>query len=520
MSRFEDIVGLAVVGTARQDPAAVQPPGELAGLELPETRPEQRLLHLAAALDLAHRAGRRVPAGTAPPPPAAADRLPPCSAGAAALLSQLLADDSRPLLRYWLMLAAARGHRAPAALLPELLARSCKDALLVREVAPVLDARGAWLCALNPAWKPALGFAPAAPDATAWQEGTPEQREAALRAAVRSDRALAWQWLEQSWPADAAKLRERWLGCFSPAQAADEAPLEARLDDRAEGVRAAAQRLLLQIPGSQLRTRAVQRAAACLKYKRKLLGGATLEVTPPAAHDPSWLRDGIAAKAPQGVGERAWWLGEILARAAPSDLAAQLGTDVAGLLRLMQEGDWAETAAKAVVSAAVQCRDQAALRLLLPGLLATAQAEPLRHCIAAVGTAAADEALAAALPKLPADGHGFGAIELVLAERAAAHYPQHLAAALGEFIERALNAPDHSPHSNLYWLRQIPAHALAWLSDADAAALRRRWLAALPPPDPLRDATPRETARRNLLDFLERRIAIAAAFPPAVGDSA
>lgn len=517
MSRFEDIISVAVVGTARQDPSALQPPGDLAALSLPEATPEQRLLDLAAALDLLHRAGRRLPEGAAPPAPAAADRLPSCGVNAAALLSQMLADDSRPLLRYWLMQATARGVRVPAAQLPELLARSSKDALLVRETAPVLDARGAWLCALNPAWKPALGFAPAAPDASAWQEGTPEQREAALRAAVRADRALAWQWLEQSWSADAAKLRERWLNCFSPAQPRDEAALETRLDDRAEGVRGAAQRLLLQIPGSQLRARALQRVAACLKYKRKLLGGATLEVTPPTAHDAAWQRDGILAKAPQGVGERAWWLSQLLGQAAPSDLAAQLGTDVASLLRLLQDGEWAEATAKGAVAAAVQCRDQAALRLLLPGLLATAAAQPeqLRHCIAAVGTAAADEALAAALPQLTADGAGFGAIELVLAERTPEHYPPRLAAALGEFVERALAMPDNS----LYWLRQIPAHALTWLGDADAAALRRRWLAALPPPDPLRDATPQETARRNLLDFLERRIAIAAAFT-AVGDSA
>ncbi|MDE0855999.1 MAG: hypothetical protein OSA97_16415, partial [Nevskia sp.] len=93
-----------------------------------------------------------------------------------------------------------------------------------------------------------------------------------------------------------------------------------------------------------------------------------------------------------------------------------------------------------------------------------------------------------------------------------------LAAALSGFLELALSAQENSA----YWLRQIPAAALVWLSDADANALKSRWLAMLPRRDPLQDPAPRDVALQELIDFLERRQAIAAAFaaPFADGDTA
>lgn len=519
MSGFDETIGAAVVGTARQDPANLPSP---AGLQLAEAGAEQRLLDLAAAHDLMRRAGYRPAAIASAWPLAPADQRPPCNRAASTLLLQLL-DDSRPLLRYWMMGAARAGQRLQAVVLPELLGRVHKDSHLCREAAPLLDARGVWLCTLNPAWKGVLGSAPALPDAQAWQEGTPEVREAALRAAVAADRAQARDWLQQLWASDPARLRERWLACFAPVRAQDESWLEEKLDDRAEAVRQAVQRLLLGLPGSGLRRRALRRALDCLRSKRRLLGGSQLEVTPPSAFHPEWARDGIVAKPPQGTGERAHWLRQILAQAAPTELAAALQLDVPGLFKLARAcGDWAEAVEAACNEAAVNCRDQAALRLVLPQLLKGAAAEPLRACLAAVDTATADATLAEALPSLGADGAGFGMLKLVLEERAAVPYPPALAVALSGFLELALSAQENSA----YWLRQIPAAALVWLSDADATALKSRWLAMLPRRDPLQDPAPRDVALQELIDFLERRQAIAAAFaapfaaPFADGDTA
>lgn len=510
MSSFEDIAGAAVVGTARQDPAGLSLPDGLAELRLAEGGAERRLLDLAAALDLARRAGYRPAEGADIWQPAAPDQNPACGKVATSLLLQLLADESRPLLRWWMMLATRAGQRVQPLAVPELLARVHKDPPLSREAAPLLDARGTWLCSLNPVWKAVLGFAPIGPDAQTWQEGTPETREAALRAALAADRSQARDWVQQLWGDDPARLRERWLGCFAPAQAADESWLEEKLDDRAEGVRQAAVRLLLGLRGSQLLARARLRALECCKVKRKLLGGVALEVTPPSAFHPGWTREGIGGKPPQGTGERAHWLKQILAQAAPSELAANYKVDIAVLFKMARDsGEWSELILSAWHEAAINCRDQAALRLLLPGLL-TAQtaAETLRQCLAAVDPASADEALTKALPSLVADGAGFGVLNLVLADRAAAIYPSALASALAEFLERALSTQEASA----YWLRQIPVDSLVWLGDADAAALKQRWLAALPRRDPLQDPLPRDLARQALIDFLERRQTIAAAF--------
>lgn len=519
MSSFEDIAGAAVVGTARQDPAGLSLPDGLNELQLAEGGAERRLLDLAAALDLARRAGYRPTGGADSWQSAAPDRKPACGKAAASLLLQLLVDESRPLLRWWMMLATNAGQRIRPLALPELLARVHKDPALCREAAPLLDARGTWLCSLNPAWKAVLGFTPAQPDAQAWQEGTPETREAALRAVLATDRSQARDWVQQLWGDDPARLRERWLGCFAPAQPEDESWLEEGLDDRAEGVRQAAVRLLLGLPGSQLRARAQLRTLECCKTRRKLLGGLTLEVTPPSAFHPAWTRDGIGGKPPQGTGERAHWLKQILAQAAPSELAANYKIDVAALFKMARDsGEWSELVLSAWHEAAINCRDWAALRLLLPGMLAAQTApETLRQCLAAVDLASADEALTAALPSLVADGAGFGVLNLVLADRAAAIYPSALASALTEFLERALGAQE----SSAYWLRQIPVDSLVWLDNADAVALKRRWLAVLPRRDPLQDPLPRDLARQALIDFLERRQAVADAFATvADGDPA
>jgi hypothetical protein len=509
MSAFDDIVGAGVVGTARQDPGGLAAPD---GLQLAEGRAERRLLDLAAAFDLMRRAGYRAVAGSHGWPAAAPDRSPVCGNAAAGLLTQLLADDSLALLRWWLLQARRTGQRPQPATLPDLLGRVHKDPVLRRETAPLLDARGAWLCGLNPAWRALLGLTPTAPDAQAWQEGAADAREAALRAAVAADRAQARDWLEQLWAVDPARLRERWLACLAPAQPDDEDWLERKLDDRAEGVRQAAVRLLLGLPGSRLRQRALRRALACVQRKRKLLGGSVLEVMPPPVYQAEWARDGISSRPPQGAGERAHWLRQILAQAAPAELAAALEMDAAAWHKLARGGgEWSELVAAAWNEAAVNCRDRAALRLVLPELLAAPEAEPLRQCLAAVDTATADEALAAALPALNPDAAGFSVLNLVLADRAAECYPPELARALADFLERALGAPEASTYS----LRQIPVAALTWLGDADAAALQLRWLAAQPRRDSLQDPLPRDLARQALLDFLERRRAIAAAFAPA-----
>src|SRR5262249_31009607 len=51
-------------------------------------------------------------------------------------------------------------------------------------------------------------------------------------------------------------------------------------------------------------------------YRRGLLGG-RLQVTPPDACGPELIADGVEPKPPQGIGERAWWLSQMVGMVPP-----------------------------------------------------------------------------------------------------------------------------------------------------------------------------------------------------------
>jgi hypothetical protein len=74
-----------------------------------------------------------------------------------------------------------------------------------------------------------------------------------------------------------------------------------------------------------------ERARACLR-----VGPNRVEVRAPGQCDRSMQRDGVAARPPTGVGQRAWWLEEVLARTP-----MQTWSSPDDLLRLPIPDDWA-----------------------------------------------------------------------------------------------------------------------------------------------------------------------------------
>ena len=100
----------------------------------------------------------------------------------------------------------------------------------------------------------------------------------------------------------------------------DEEWLEKALDDKRVQVREAAAQLLAAIPGSAYRARMAERALACCQVS----GPGQLAVTPPAQFDAAMRRDALSQKAPQGWGERAWWLVQIVVR-RPARLLVHFG---------------------------------------------------------------------------------------------------------------------------------------------------------------------------------------------------
>ena len=72
-------------------------------------------------------------------------------------------------------------------------------------------------------------------------------------------------------------------------------------------------------------------------------------VEPPAECDAGMRRDGIVAKPHYGMGERAWWLEQVLAR---TPLSAFTGGDPAAFLGLSIEDGWVTTVLRGLAQAA------------------------------------------------------------------------------------------------------------------------------------------------------------------------
>ena len=204
----------------------------------------------------------------------------------------------------WLELAAARGVRPPPELLPDLLDRaSPHHHRLVGELAGPL---GLWLAEREPRWAFVRG---AVDDVDAvWASGGRQARRALLERLRRTDPAaarelLAGTFAEETWEDRAAFVDVLEIGLSD----ADEAFLEAALDDSRAAVRDAVAAQLAALTGSRLAARMAERTKPLL-----VVEAGTLVVTLPGSPDAAAQRDGI------GTGRRSERLAALLA-ATPLD---------------------------------------------------------------------------------------------------------------------------------------------------------------------------------------------------------
>jgi hypothetical protein len=345
------------------------------------------LLDATALMVAARRAGARAAAGVACPVPAAEDTAAELPERAADLLEQArLADPA--LLASLLTTAASLGYRAPAPLLPALLDAAAKDHALRSPVAAVLGARGRWLAAYRSDWRSvadaaapgragpdtaipdpagsgagrpdpagsgagrpdpagpdaggpvAAGAGPAADGPAVWETGRRPERRGYLTALRARDPAAARDLLAAGWSAETADDRADLLGVLARGlSAADEEFLERVLDDRKASVRAAARRLLAQLPGSAFTRRAARRATALLRLEqhgRHL----RLAATRPDRADLAAIRDGITARPPTAaIGPGSWLLIQMISAAPLAGWVTGLGLDPGQLASLPVAGD-------------------------------------------------------------------------------------------------------------------------------------------------------------------------------------
>jgi len=316
---------------------------QLAGFE---TDPSAALLHVAAAASVYRRCGW-IPVRTDEAPPAACppDARVMCPPAAAGLLRRILQGEHASLVGEWLTLAARQFMRVPADTLPELLDRALRDSRLRSPVITVAGTRATWLAAHNPDWSFAIAGASADALAELWEQSADGRtRLAALQQLRVLDPDRARSALEKSWAEESPAERGAFVGALvhglSPA---DEPFLERALDDRRKEVRQNAAALLARLPTSALVARMVVRAKALVSLGRSgLLKRLRVDVTLPTAADDALVRDGVEAKPPVGIGERAWWLAQILAAVPPSTWTLGGSVDAKAVLGAVDGHEWRE----------------------------------------------------------------------------------------------------------------------------------------------------------------------------------
>ena len=281
----EPIVPVALLGTARR----TLDPGGLAEAVTSAARadtPEHAVLGAVALQELYHRGGVP-PARAELPIPAADDDRAPLPRAAAQRLHHLLADGS-PMLAEWFEAALPGDRRAPDALCATLLEAARSQAALRVPLMRLAGARGRWLAALHPRWRPLLRTGD--DDPQVWTHGRPAERRSWLEALRARDAAAARQALAETWSREPARGRAELLAVLAAGVGPEDEPLlESALDDARPDVRRTAADLLAHLPDSAFAERMRERAGRWLTVR-----SGRLEAHLPHDLDDAARRDGLA----------------------------------------------------------------------------------------------------------------------------------------------------------------------------------------------------------------------------------
>ncbi len=358
---FARLTAVATLGT-RRAPLPKESPWPDDSLAPAGAEPASRetcLLRAAAAGAIWERAGTREGQGAVGLPqdfPAPAGRELDELTGWR--LARILGGDHPYLLGEWLEAAAATGRSLPPHWLPMVLDHVAPEARA--GYASVLGPAAAWLAGRNPRWI-------VTPDAdlsdARWQEGSLEERRLLLAAVRKRDRARSHAWLRSTWEADSPEAREAFLAIITTDVAAEDEPfLESVLDDKRKAVRLAASDALARLPDSALARRVLARLEALVELEAPhggMLGKLRkrkLRIDLPTAPDKAAQRDGIEAKPPAArkIGERAFWLSQLMAVVPPSHWCRRFDCDAQSFLDAVLATDYASELLGALTHAAVR----------------------------------------------------------------------------------------------------------------------------------------------------------------------
>jgi hypothetical protein len=338
----------AMVGTERDSGPLPNLPGPIGALAAEAARatddPATALLRIAAVLATCSLAGARGSAQTDPLPAAAVDdTLPALEAGPVHDALRWSLHEGPPRLHHTALrsLAAAQ-RRMPPALLPQALELGRRSVALRAPLLSVLGARGLWLAAQRDDWKYAAGAAAASSDTLHWTYGTLEQRRAFLVRERETNPAAARERLQLALPELSAKERAELVTTLAISLCdADEPLLDSLRADRSREVRQAALAVLLRLPQAGHPQRAAGRVAALMRHERVLLRRRWQIEAPERAAD-DWKADQVDAGRPQHepLGERAWWLYQLVRQVPLGWWTAHTALSPAELLDWATSTDW------------------------------------------------------------------------------------------------------------------------------------------------------------------------------------
>lgn len=370
---FETLLKTALVGTSRQEPAAPAihgPLGELLQqLAQGADGPSERLLRMAGAVWLCSQAGYVEASSETTLEPRAPEETRPAhdSALNARVLKPLLTEGPERLQFEAFTRLDAAGLRLAPALLPAALEAGRKSVAIRPPLTRVLGARGHWLAGLNPAWAYAAGGTAGSSVLERWDHGNLEQRRVAFAAMRRQDAGAAREKLAAELAQLNARERADFVGLMREGLAPeDEAFLDGLLKDRSKEVRQAAAALLMRLPESR-HGQAVAAALAPLVRAERGILGRRLNVEAPAAADPGWKDEGLDAARPQheSLGERGWWLYQLVRNAPLAWWPEHGGMDPPALLQATAKSEWKEALRRGWRDAVLATGDTVWARALL-----------------------------------------------------------------------------------------------------------------------------------------------------------
>ncbi|MGJ8638636.1 MAG: DUF5691 domain-containing protein [Opitutaceae bacterium] len=361
---------IALLGTVRETPF---PDASHPLLTQPwqaiDTVDRPRAVLQAAALEaIAVRAGVELTTGLALPPAAEPEKRHFIPEPAVIAAQRMLAGEFTQGFDEWLSATIDGNFAAPHRILPSLLDRGTHDRSLRALITQIAGERGIWLARRNQQWRWLLETV-AVPD-DAWEVGSPDERIAWLRQTRASDPQRAAKSIAADWKNESAVLRET----ITELVATSPSPVDAdwleslALNDRRQNTRNAAIRALSQIPNSKFLERAIQRIEQLLSYRRAGLSK-VLSLTPPDAFAPEWKADGIREKSPQGTGEKAWWMGQLLAQVPLSQWATTVDLTPEKLLQAKLDPDWSSVIQQAWIETIQRFPEPECIQLLIPQLV-------------------------------------------------------------------------------------------------------------------------------------------------------